>query len=61
MYSAEALAEAFESGAPLKYYRKKTAVMRFGIFLKLFKCPFMYSPFLRKIVMKTGVTAIKNK
>ncbi len=29
------------------------------LFLKILKCPFMYQPFLRKLVMKSGIFAIK--
>ena len=60
MYSAEALAKAFNTKNPLKYYKKHTAYLRFVIFLKLLKCPFMYSPFLRKAVMKSGITAVEE-
>jgi len=61
MYSAEALANALMKDAPLKAYKKNTRKLRFGIFLKTVKCPFMYAPFLRKLVMKSGLTAIDIK
>ncbi len=60
MYSAETLAKAFNTKNPLKYYKRHTAYLRFVIFLKLLKCPFMYSPFLRKAVMKSGICAVKK-
>ena len=61
MYSAEALANALMKEAPLKAYKKNTRKLRFGIFLKTVKCPFMYAPFLRKLVMRSGLTAIDIK
>ncbi len=40
-------------------YRAKTRSLRFKLFLKILKCPFMYQPFLRKLVMKSGIQSIK--
>jgi flavin-dependent dehydrogenase len=60
MYSGEILAKAFNTSRPLKYYKKHTAKLRFVIMLKLLKSPFMYSPFLRKAVMISGITAVKK-
>lgn len=61
MYSAEALASALKTKDPIKTYRKNTFGLRFSILLKVIKCPFMYNPVLRKIVMKTGITSLKTK
>jgi flavin-dependent dehydrogenase len=41
-----------------KAYKKVTAGIKRKLIFKLFKCPFMYSPFLRKIVMRSGIKAI---
>ena len=60
MYSAEALAKAVNDKNPIKSYRKYASKLRMKTALKLIKCPFMYSPPLRKAVMKTGITAIKT-
>jgi flavin-dependent dehydrogenase len=39
-------------------YRKQTRPMRMKLFGKVLKCPFMYQPFLRKLVMKSKLSAI---
>lgn len=39
-------------------YARKTFLLRVKLFLKLFKCPFMYWPRLRRLVMKSGITSI---
>lgn len=39
-------------------YDAATRKMRAKILMKRLKCPFMYQPFLRKLVMKSGLTAI---
>ena len=41
-------------------YFKKTLHIRFRLFLKILKKPFMYNTFLRKSVMKSGLSAIKK-
>lgn len=61
---ASALALAASLGAqpcPQEHrrYASKTFWLRVKLFLKLFKCPFMYRPCLRRLVMKSGITAIK--
>jgi len=56
--SAEALAQSFNSNNPNKEYFKNTRKMRFTMFLKLMKCPFLYNPLLRKIVMKSRISSI---
>lgn len=40
-------------------YARKTFGLRVKLFLKLFKCPFMYWPWLRRLVMKSNLSAIK--
>ncbi len=42
-----------------KIYSRAITKQRIRIFEKLFKCPFMYVPFLRKWVMKSGLMTIK--
>jgi flavin-dependent dehydrogenase len=62
--SGEALAKAFnqnENGANiLRAYRRKTASLRLKVMGKCLKRPFMYDPFLRKIILKTGLGATRN-
>ena len=41
-----------------KTYAKKAKKIKRRMMLKLLKCPPMYSPFLRKYVMKSGLTSI---
>ena len=57
--SGEALANALARKAPHKSYRLLTAKIRARLMLKTLKCPFMYSPILRRIVMKSGLKSIK--
>ena len=61
--SGVALADAFNQGKDEKtrekLYRKFTKKIRRTICLRLIKSIFMYNPFLRKIVMKLGVTAMQ--
>lgn len=63
MDTAHALSTAmnddFEN--PLRQYKKKTLSIRLKLLVKLFKIPFMYSPFLRRIIMKSGFMSIKFK
>lgn len=59
LVSASCLAEALNSAAaPQKAYRRKTFPLRLKLYLKLLKIPFMYTPFLRRLVMKSGITSI---
>ena len=58
--SAEKLAEVINRGTGnigLRYFMK-TAGMRIKLLGKMFKMPFMYNTFLRKLVMKSGIEAI---
>ena len=43
---------------PNKLYNTLTFTLRLKIFLKLLKCPFMYNPILRKLVMKSRLSTI---
>lgn len=44
---------------PNVLYRKGTRKIRMRIFFKLIKSPFMYHPFLRRLIMRSGITSIK--
>lgn len=56
--SATALADSLESRNPLSTYRGKTRSLRWHLLAKNLKCPFMYNPFLRRLVLKSGLTSI---
>ena len=58
--SAKYLAQALngEQNAN-KRYSKKLFRYRAKILIKLMKCPFMYAPILRRMVMKSGLKSIK--
>ncbi len=55
-YLSEILNEG--SASAEKDYRRKTLSIRFSLYLKTLKCPFLYHPFLRKLVMKSGLGTI---
>jgi len=40
-------------------YSRATLPLRIKLLLKLLKCPFMYQPFLRRLVMASGLQSIK--
>ncbi|MDR0838793.1 MAG: FAD-binding protein [Oscillospiraceae bacterium] len=58
--SAYALARILNSGCakPEWEYRKKSLPMRVKLLMKYVKSLFMYTPFLRKLVMKSGIMSI---
>lgn len=60
MKSGYILAKVFQKHPkqPEILYHKKVLGIKVGLMLKLLKCPFMYNRHLRKLVMKSGVTAI---
>lgn len=41
-----------------KDYKHKTISLRYKLIFKNLKCPFMYDPFLRKLIMKSGLSSI---
>ena len=43
---------------PLAAYRRATRHLRWKLLAKNLKCPFMYQPFLRRLVLKSGLTSI---
>lgn len=57
MNSARILARLFNEGKPHRY-RRATLGIRFKLLLKVAKCPFMYHPVLRALVMRSGLNAI---
>jgi flavin-dependent dehydrogenase len=59
--SAYDLAEILNAGDknPARRYRIKTRGIRLKLLLKYLKLPFMYQPFLRKLVMKSGLQSIR--
>lgn len=59
--SARKLAETLNSGIGNadRRYARRLVPMRMKIMLKVMKTPFMYNPFLRRIVMKSGFSTIK--
>ena len=57
--SATALAESLEQSRPLAAYRRATGHLRWKLLAKNLKCPFMYHPFLRSLVLKSGLTSIQ--
>lgn len=65
LLSAEALAAAMnegeDGGAILRRYKKGILTLKLKIWIRCLKRPFMYRQLLRRLVMKSGVTAIKIK
>ncbi len=60
--SAVALSDSFKEGSNIHgKYSRKVILLRAKLLAKNLKCPFMYNPQLRKLVMKSGITALKLK
>ena len=57
--SAVALAEALKCTHPHRAYRRKTFSLRAKLFLKVLKCPFLYHPLLRRLVMASRLKAVR--
>lgn len=58
--SAEKLARSINIDKNILYkYKKGTLRLRMKLIIKNLKCPFMYNQFLRSIVLKTGIMALK--
>lgn len=57
--SAEALSRSLDACDPARAYRRATRRLRAKLLLKNFKCPFMYAPALRRLVMRSGLTALR--
>ena len=60
--SAFILSEILNGGGsePNKKYRAKTRGIRLRLMIKKLKSPFMYNPFLRRLVMRSGLKSIKT-
>lgn len=54
----EYAAAAFLCEGPVKAYGKKAKKLRTRLLFKLMKCPFMYSPPLRRLVMLSGINSL---
>lgn len=63
LVSAKGLSSVLNSGSGNlnRRYWVGTMGLRMKLFLKMLKCPFMYRPFLRRLVMKSGLQSIKMK
>lgn len=57
--SAVCLARALKNPDPQRAYRAATRGLRARLLLKMLKCPFLYRPRLRSLVMKSGLKAIR--
>lgn len=57
--SATALAASLTARRPQRAYRAKTRSLRLKLALKNLKCPFMYVPFLRALVLRSGLSSIR--
>ena len=55
---AEAMSQAADDRALSVLYRQKTASLRFRLWLKTLKRWFMYTPWVRHIIMRLGLAAI---
>jgi len=59
-YLADAFASNSEPNKILNYYKRKTAKLRLKLLFKIPKMKVLCSPFLRKIIMKSGICSIKK-
>ena len=53
------LRDALASAEPERHYARACRALRRRLAVKLMKCPFMYEPALRKLVMKSGLQSIR--
>lgn len=58
MRSAMLLSKALRSADPQRAYDRACGALRRRMAVKLAKCPFMYDPALRRLVMKSGLQSI---
>ena len=61
MDSALLLSEAFKSDDPLRSYYLLSRPLKFKIFLKQLKSIVLYTPWIRKLVMMSGMEAVKMR
>lgn len=59
-FLAEALIAAKGEKSTAKIYRKKCRKLQFKLSTKIFKRKILCSPFLRKLIMKSGITSVKK-
>lgn len=59
--AAQAINEGGAGSAVCKRYHSATFKLRLKLLLKVFKCPFMYWPPLRALIMKSGLSALKKR
>ena len=60
MRCGEYAAYALKKDDPIKAYMRLSQKLRFILWLKILKCPFMYNPLLRRAVMKSGLNSLEN-
>lgn len=60
MRCGEYAASAFESSDPVSEYARLARKLKIKLFFKILKCPFMYDPLLRRMVMTSGISALKH-
>jgi flavin-dependent dehydrogenase len=61
MDSALIAAEAMHHENPLNEYKKRSRKLKFKIFLKILKSIVLYTPWIRTLVMKSGIEAIEEE
>jgi len=63
IHSGSALADAFRNvkntSEITRSYRKKTFSLRCKLFLKIWKRWFMYTPWVRSLIMRSGIESIR--
>lgn len=59
--SGEMLAESLLEGDPARAYRRRTAALRHILYGKECKRKVLASPTLRRLIMRSGITAIRTK
>lgn len=60
MRSSELASRAFSQADPVAGYRRLAVGLKFELGLKLAKSVFMYTPFLRRIIMESKIGSLKN-
>ncbi len=57
-YLADAFAQGSTADKVLKIYRNKTGKLRLKLFFKVFKMRILFTPFTRRMIMKSGICSI---
>lgn len=60
MRCAEYASMAFDTCDQVKAYSRLTRRLKLELFFKMLKCPFMYNPLLRRLVMASKITSLKS-